>query len=249
LSSAVCRALILLAVAAAAAMGQSQPVSQSEADAGQTRRAWIGVGVDSATGLVVRAVVEGSPADRVGMRRGDVLVALGDSPATLDALDSLLRAGAPGTAIDIELRRDGAMRSVRVILEPPPARSRDIDSGSSEYRARAAGSSGYSTFVIPVDPAARGANAVAGADVVQLPPESIGRLRNVRGGVLIVSVDPDTPARRAGLAVGDVIVEAGGAAVTTVPSLRRAVAAGEGAVALTIVRRGERVSLVLRSAR
>jgi S1-C subfamily serine protease len=56
------------------------------------------------------------------------------------------------------------------------------------------------------------------------------------GGVLVTSVDADTPAARAGLKAGDVITKVGTQTVRSVSDLQRRVASASGEMELTIVR-------------
>lgn len=68
-----------------------------------------------------------------------------------------------------------------------------------------------------------GRNAIAGAELTRLDP-AMEEYFGVSEGVLVVRVPRDTPASRAGLQAGDVIVRVNGTAVSTVDALRRAVA-------------------------
>lgn len=71
------------------------------ADARQSRRLRAAVGLPRIDGLLVREVEDGSPAERAGLARGDVLVAAGGRPvgsfddvfAALDAADGALELG------------------------------------------------------------------------------------------------------------------------------------------------------------
>jgi serine protease Do len=59
------------------------------------RRLRAAVGLPERDGLLVHAVVDGSPAERAGLERGDLVVAAGDAPLTSadDLFDALDRAG------------------------------------------------------------------------------------------------------------------------------------------------------------
>ncbi|HEX8212283.1 MAG TPA: PDZ domain-containing protein [Longimicrobium sp.] len=87
-----------------------------------------------------------------------------------------------------------------------------------------------------------GRRAVAGAELSELNPE-LARYFRVDDGVLVLQVSRSTPAARAGLQGGDVIVRAGGRTVGSVADLRRAFGAQEGSVRLEVVRQGQRRQL------
>ncbi len=84
-----------------------------------------------------------------------------------------------------------------------------------------------------------GRRAVAGAELSELNPE-LARYFRVDDGVLVLQVSRSTPAARAGLQGGDVIVRAAGRAVGSVADLRRAFGSEAGRVRLEVVRQGQR---------
>jgi S1-C subfamily serine protease len=97
---------------------------------GRVRRAYLGLvsapaplpavlaeRVGRATGLRVVEVVSGGPADRAGLRAGDLLVSAGGSPvSTAQDLQRLMFAEAIGHPMAITVMRNGAL--VDVIAEP-----------------------------------------------------------------------------------------------------------------------------------
>lgn len=97
---------------------------------GRVRRAWLGIAGAQAplpavlaertgrrTGLRIAQVVAGSPADRAGLRSGDVVVAVGGADvATATALQSLMMENAIDRPVEITVWRSGAL--VDVIAEP-----------------------------------------------------------------------------------------------------------------------------------
>jgi S1-C subfamily serine protease len=70
-----------------------------------------------ATGLRVTEVVPGAPADRAGLRRGDLLITAGGQPVTrAQDLQKLMFSEAIGRKMAITVLRNGAL--VDVIAEP-----------------------------------------------------------------------------------------------------------------------------------
>ena len=78
---------------------------------------------------------------------------------------------------------------------------------------------GFYAFSV-ADHMAAGQRGVAGAEVTALEPELAEYFRGVRDGLLVLRVAPGTPADRAGLRPGDVIVAGGGRALDAVQDLR-----------------------------
>lgn len=59
----------------------------------------------------------GSPAEAAGLRRGDVIVRLGEHPiGDLYDLTDALRAHQPGDEVEVVVRRDGEERTRRAVL-------------------------------------------------------------------------------------------------------------------------------------
>jgi S1-C subfamily serine protease len=78
-------------------------------------------------------------------------------------------------------------------------------------------------------------------------PRHLIRFHNLltNGGVLVVSLEDDSPAQKAGLLEGDVLVEFGGEKLTTVDDLHRLLTEGRVGVRvpLVVIRRSERLML------
>jgi len=108
-------------------MGKTLPVMQE-------RRGWLGVSLQPITvpeslrsiagqpsGRMVVSVTPGGPAEHAGLRLGDVLLAIDDqSVSAQHGLRAFIRAERVGSAIEIRLMRDGAIRSVTLTIAPQP---------------------------------------------------------------------------------------------------------------------------------
>lgn len=107
----------------------------AEVDGELPRRVRVGIGVvETADGLVVRRVAEGSPAGRAGIREGDLLVRVGDGAvadgAAFRARMREMRARRP---VPFYLRRAGEPVEVEVAAEEVPKES--ARGAELEYRA------------------------------------------------------------------------------------------------------------------
>ncbi len=131
---------VLMASVALAAHAQKDPAhaATSEAHAG---KAWLGcrIGpvptpVDKQLGLggkgaIILNVAVDSPADKAGLERYDVVVAIGDQTvASPDALIRSIGKRAPGAVVDLSLMRKGELTKVKVTLAAP------TPSGSETYK-------------------------------------------------------------------------------------------------------------------
>jgi S1-C subfamily serine protease len=91
-----------------------------------TQRAYLGVGVATIVGggVVVTRVIHGGPADKAGIRPGEVIISIGGQPlATTGDLTGLLRAFRPGQRVPVEVAsQNGNRRTVQVTLGAAPAR-------------------------------------------------------------------------------------------------------------------------------
>ena len=118
---------------------------------GRVRRGWIGVevrgmsaaqarrlGLRDAHGVLVAEVLRGGPAQRAGLRAGDVLLEL-DGQAVDDADELLDRVAAlpPGGTASLEVLRAGKHRSLRVHvgLRPLPPPASEVDRADDQDEA------------------------------------------------------------------------------------------------------------------
>jgi S1-C subfamily serine protease len=170
---------------------------------------------DSTQGALVSQVVEGSPADKAGIRTGDVILSVNGqnvkSNSELRNAVGLLRVG---DKVDISLLRDGKPRKVTALL---------ADSGSTPAKE---------TTPQESNAIHRGLEGAGLADA----PESAG------GGALVKSVESGSPAAGAGLRNNDVIIGVNRGKVTNLQQLRER---AKGASTLVLeVRRGNTILLI-----
>jgi S1-C subfamily serine protease len=116
--------LVSLGLAAVGRYSLAIPVSlyldrreQMEADAGpRSGRAWVGFFPQAFDGgVIITGVVDGGPADRAGVTRGDLVLSLdGQSVSSLRELYTALWRKAPGEIVGLQILRDSAIRVVEI---------------------------------------------------------------------------------------------------------------------------------------
>lgn len=254
-------------------------------------RGWLGVttqatdedlrrGLDLKTdGLLVNQVSAGSPAEKAGVKKGDVIMSFNNRPVTdPDGLRDLVRDTKPGTGVPLDLWRSGAKRTLRVTVAELPAALEDDELEALEppdppLAPRAPGDHRHRRVIIngieiPDDEIDE---KLKDLKVELHGLEGLGRTWSWSGGqprgrlgvrvermngelaqalgavgdtgALVVEVLPDTPAKKAGLKAGDIIVRVANDAVKTPGDLTEALAEREGKVSLTLLRKGRRQTL------
>ena len=216
----------------------------------------------------VEAVERASPAERAGIQVGDMILAFDgkDLRAGKIPMNAVLR---PGNTVNIRLTRANRTRSVSVRVEPRPratVRQRTPRPSApeapadvivieppemGEVPAIAPTPSTPGATITPLPPfSAFGAfgpvTATAGAEMVALD-DVLGKPYGVDYGLLVIRVGPRTPAARAGIQRGDVILTVDGRELRSVTALVRAMGrAGKGGqLRLERLREGERKVVLL----
>ncbi len=178
-------------------------------------------GLDRPRGALVSSVERGSPADKAGLKPGDVILGVdGDGVDHSGALPPLVARVKPGGKVKLEVWRDGKSRAF------------DVAVGELEQQRVAARRDGgeapggrLGLAVRPLSPAER---AESGSD-----------------GALVVE-EADGPAALAGVEPGDIILAVNGRPVDTVRALREAVEKGGSTVAILIQRGDAQIYIPVR---
>lgn len=80
------------------------------------------LGLSDGTGVVIRTVYPGSPAEKAGLKVNDIITTLNDKPiADPEALTSAIRSHKAGDRITVGLIQKGKAAKAEVTLTPPPA--------------------------------------------------------------------------------------------------------------------------------
>jgi serine protease Do len=167
---------------------------------GQVTRGWLGVYIqavdatmakalkmDSPRGVLVSEVTKDSPAEKAGVKEGDVILAVDETPVeNPDQLSSRIAATAPGTQVTLTVLRKGATRHIPVTLGTLPE--------EETARVRTAGKSstrlGFSVQDLTDQLAARyGYKGQEGVLVTEVERGSIAAQSGLRPGQLIKEVN------------------------------------------------------------
>jgi serine protease Do len=139
-------------------------------------------------GALVSDVKEDSPADRAGLKQGDVIIEYqGILIEDGVALQRMVTRTPVGSKVQVKVMRDGRARELTARIGEQPELekvAKKVESGEHDY-------------------------ALAGLSVEDLN-QNTARELGIKGkaqGVVVTSVDPDSGAERAGLVPGDVIQE------------------------------------------
>jgi serine protease Do len=143
-------------------------------------------GLENATGLVVSQVMQGSPADKGGLKQGDLVLEMDGKPVKHSGdFRNEVALMAPGTHIDLTVYRDGKKQSVDITVGEQP------ESGqTAQTPGHAMSDLGFSVQNLTPDLARElGIDDENGVVVTHVDPGSAADLAGIRPGVLIQEVD------------------------------------------------------------
>lgn len=164
----------------------------------EVTRGWMGVmiqdltpdlvdyyGLDEQKGVVVGKVYEGDPADKAGIRAGDVIIDINGHPIEDSRdLSRTIAAFPVGEKITVHLIREGKKKNVAVVLEKRP----------ESFADRMVEEGGFDLF---------------GFQFKEMTPSMANRLNlpQTLKGLVVTEIKPDSKAAGSGIREGDVLIE------------------------------------------
>jgi serine protease Do len=206
---------------------------------GKVSRGYLGVSITSlredlakqfkvpdTSGALVNDVTPGGPADKAGIKNGDVIRKLnGKTVPGSGQLTAMVTNINPGTEVALDILRDGKPMNIHLTLGERPA---NLSATLGVSKAPSEG-------------------ALRGITVQNLTPDvrdQLGLPPNVRG-VVISELDPSSPAAQGGIQPGDVIEGINRHPVNSVTDFNRLAAEAKGQTLLRINRQGNGLFVVI----
>jgi serine protease Do len=169
------------------------------------------LGLPNTSGAVVSSVASNTPAERAGLKRGDVIVEFNGRPVTdSDSLVSMVVATKPGTTVPITIYRDNQRKTLSITPD-----ELDLEAEANGGRS-------------PRQNNGPDREAPTATDFgMQLEPITAEVARQLdlprgRGGAIVTDVDRGSVAANAGVQPNDVIVEVNRQPVANVSQVTRA---------------------------
>ena len=193
---------------------------------GTVTRGWLGVsvqpvtpdlarslGVDKERGALVGDVVAQGPAEKAGIKRGDVIVSYdGKKIDESTTLPGLVAATPVGKTVPVEILRDGKMKTINVAISKLNDSTAALDTKQEK--------SEWGLALQDIQPEERRQMGLTGSE-----------------GVIVTAVMPGSPAANAGIHAGDVILQVNQAPVTSVQGVKDEAAKAKGDKPLLVLLR------------
>jgi serine protease Do len=218
----------------------ARDVMESIIDDGQVQRGYLGAliqdldedmarsfGFDSTSGVLIGDVVPDGPADKAGLRAGDIVVEYNGQPVRKAArFRNAVAATDPETEAELVVFRDGQRKTLKVRI--------------GLLESRFAGGVGSESALD------------LGMTVQTLTPE-LARKAGIdedEKGVIVTAVEPGGMAGRVGIRPGDVVVSVGSSSITDISDFRDAIKVEDlsNGIRMQVKREGARRFVFMKSA-
>jgi Do/DeqQ family serine protease len=233
----------------------ARPIMDSLIASGKVTRGWLGVSIQDLShelaetlgigldhGVLLSGVLDGGPAARAGLKRGDVVVRIG--PRQTEKTSQLRNAVASlgvGKKVELEYVRDGKHQIANVVLAEQPA---NLDKAGNQDGPGDEGDQGE--VIGGGEPS--GGHAGLGLRATTLDAGARKKYdipKDVTRGVVVTGVARDGVAAEIGIQPGDVIVQVNRTAVKSPKQLEEAYRSARGKLAFLVSRQGQTVYVVI----
>ena len=218
----------------AVAVNQAKALLPQLEATGTVTRGYLGVHIQSLTpelakslnlkdtkGALVADVTPGSPAAAAGIKRGDVIVGFAGKAITeTTQLPTLVAETPVDTTTPVTVLRDGAEQTLSITVGKMPGERTADSNQPGSHTVPATGKWGLGLRDLDAKTAQR-AGIAPGA------------------GVLVTAVQPDSPAEKAGVRAGDILLEVNRTKVTSVAEAQAQAQRAEGGSLLVFLKRGD----------
>ncbi|HYH39208.1 MAG TPA: DegQ family serine endoprotease [Azospirillum sp.] len=188
----------------------ARPLIEQLKDRGEVRRGWLGVQIQQVSqdlaeslnvseqkGALVTSVTPGGPAEKAGIRQGDVILTFaGRDIEKMRQLPRVVAATEPGKPVDVKLMREGREESIKVTvgeMEPETQMAAAGSSGPTPPRGSMTSEKALGLTLAPITPDLR--------ETFEIDADA--------EGVVVAEVSENSAASARGIEAGDVIVEIG----------------------------------------
>lgn len=202
---------------------------------GTVSRGWLGVaiqnvdqdlassfGLDKPTGALISNVIEDSPAEKAGIKAGDIILRFDDKPIKKSsALPPIVGTVSAGTKVDVELLRQGKKKTLTVKIG-------ELDEGGNPSASNHSGQTAKNH----------------GLHVAKLSPQQ-KQDYEIDSGVIVTAVSPESKAAEAGFRTGDIIVNIDNQKIASLRDFNKAIRSvnKKKPVAVLVIRQGRRLFL------
>ncbi len=174
-------------------------------------------GIDQRSGILIAQVMDDSPAQKAGLKQGDIVLELnGDKVSKVANFRNRVSLTKPGTKVKLLILRDGKKQTIKV----------EVGALEDNPKTAAAGR----TDQLPE----------LGMTLQKLTPELAEQLgyENAKG-VVVTAVEDDSLAARAGIQRGDLIEEINRTVVSSPNQVKQLIAKSKKKTILLLVRQGD----------
>ncbi len=176
-------------------------------------------------GVLVEDIVEDGPAQKAGVEAGDIIIKMDDKAiASNEELRNILKKRKPGDKMKILVNRDGEMMEFTIELVERPEEAFTYKTAPHFGKMKK--------------------GAFLGVEIIGLE-EQLAEYFKVEEGVLVEEVEEDSPAEKAGIKAGDVIVKIADEEIEDIDDLVEEIRSHDpgSEVKVDIIRKGKKKTL------